>query len=165
MSGSLSTREAAAMLGVTPQHLRRLIESGQVLAERVGRQYVIDAASLEALRTARETVAQIPPDAFVQITYLRNILAQIPWEVIQRAQQVVQQFESSDLAFAAQRADAAMAPPPADRPHWQQWASSDDPRDAIKRLEMRARQRTHGTTTGNSTNMLRAMREGRHADA
>jgi excisionase family DNA binding protein len=168
MIGSLSTKEAADRLGVTPQHLRRLIESGQLSAGRVGRQYVVDAASLEALRAAREAVAQIPPDAFVQITYLRNMLAQIPWEAIQQAQQVIQQFESSglaDAAHAAQRADAAMVSAPAVHPRWQQWAGSDDPRDAVERLEARARQRTRGTAAGNSTDILRAMREERHADA
>lgn len=168
MQGSLSTKEAAERLGVTPQHLRRLIESGQLSATRVGRQYVVDATSLEALRAAREAVAQIPPDAFAQITYLRNMLAQIPWEAIQQAQHVVQQFESSGLADAAhttQHADAVMAPPLTTRPRWQQWAGTDDPHEAVKRLEARARQRTRGTAAGNSTDMLRAMREGRHADA
>ncbi|MGI8686992.1 MAG: helix-turn-helix domain-containing protein [Thermomicrobiales bacterium] len=167
MQGSLSTKEAAERLGVTPQHLRRLIESGQLSATRVGRQYVIDAASLEALRAAREAVARISPDAFAQITYLRNMLAQIPWEAIQRAQQAVQQFESSGLADAAhatQHADAVMAPPPTARPRWQQWAGTDDPYAAVERLEMRARQRTRGTAAGSSTDMLRAMREERHAD-
>ncbi|MDQ2784138.1 MAG: helix-turn-helix domain-containing protein [Chloroflexota bacterium] len=167
MQGSLSTKAAAARLGVTPQHLRRLIESGQLAAERVGRHYVVDAASLEALRAAREAVARIPPDAFVQITYLRNMLAQIPWEAIQQAQQVVQQFESSGLADAAHATQhaAVVAPSPTDRPRWQQWAGTDDPREAVKRLEARARQRTRGTAAGNATDMLRAMREERHADA
>lgn len=168
MPESLSTREAAERLGVTPQHLRRLIESGQLPANRVGHHYFVDAASLEALRAAREAVAQIPPDAFVQITYLRNMLAQIPWETIRQAQQIVQQFDSSGLADAAstaQHSDAAMASAPAIHPHWQQWAGSDDPRDAVERLEARARQRTRGTVSGNSTDMLRAMREERHADA
>ncbi|MDQ6907633.1 MAG: helix-turn-helix domain-containing protein [Chloroflexota bacterium] len=167
MQDSLSTKDAAERLGVTPQHLRRLIESGQLPAERVGRQYVVDSASLEALRAAREAVAQIPPDALVQITYLRNMLAQIPWEAIQQAQRAVQQFESSGLADAvqtAQRADAPMASALPDRIRWQQWAGSDDPRDAVAKLEERARQRTRGTASGNSTEMLRAMREGRHAD-
>ncbi|MHB8645728.1 MAG: helix-turn-helix domain-containing protein [Thermomicrobiales bacterium] len=166
MHESLSTKAAAARLGVTPQHLRRLIESGQLSAERVGRQYVVDVASLEALRAAREAVAQIPPDAFVQITYLRNILALIPWEAIQRAQQIINQFESSGLAdavYQAQRADAALAPP--DRLRWRRWAGSDNPRDAVEKLGERARQRTRGATSGNATAMLRAMREGRHADA
>ena len=168
MPGSLSTKEAAERLGVTPQHLRRLIELGQLSAGRVGRQYVVDATSLEVLRAAREAVAQIPPDALVQITYLRNMLAHIPWEAIQRMQQAVQQFESSGLAdaiHAAQRADAATASAPADRLRWQQWAGSDDPRVAVEKLAARARQRTRGTASGNSTDMLRAMREGRHADA
>lgn len=168
MQDSLSTKAAAERLGVTPQHLRRLIESGQLSAARVGRHYVVDATSLEALRAAREAVAQIPPDALVQMTYLRNMLAQIPWEAIQRVQQAVQQFESSGLADAvqtAQRADATIASTLPDRPRWQQWAGSDDPRVAIKKLEERAHQRTHGTASGNSTDMLRAMREERHADA
>lgn len=168
MHNTLSTKVAAARLGVTPQHIRRLIESGQLSAERMGRQYVVDAASIEALRAAREAVAQIPPDALVQITYLRNMLAQIPWEAIQRAQQAVQQFESSGLAEvvqAAQRADATVVSARPDRLRWQQWTGSDDPRDAIKKLEERARQRTRGTASGNSTEMLRAMREERHADA
>ena len=167
MQGSLSTKEAAERLGVTPQHLRRLIESGQLLATRVGRQYMVDAASLAALHAAREAVAQIPPDAFVQITYLRNILAQIPWEAIQRAQQIVQLFASYGLVDATHmaRADAAMASAPKVRPRWQQWAGTDDPRTAVERLEARARQRTRGTAAGNSTDMLRAMRDERHADA
>lgn len=168
MTKSLTTKDAAERLGVTPQHLRRLIESGQLLAERVGRQYVVDADSLEVLRAAREAVAQIPPDALVQITYLRNILAHIPWETIQGIQQAIQQFESSGLAdaiTAAQRADTATASSPADRLRWQEWAGSDDPRDAVEKLAVRARQRTRGTASGNSTDMLRAMREERHADA
>jgi excisionase family DNA binding protein len=168
MSESLSTREAAERLGVTPQHLRRLIESGQLSASRVGRHYVVDAASLEALRAAREAVAQIPTDTLVQITYLRNMLAQIPWETIQQAQQVVQQFDSSGLASAvhvAGSADAATASPSPHRPRWQEWAGSDDPRIAVEKLEAHARQRTRGTAAGNSTDILRAMREGRHADA
>lgn len=168
MAESLSTKEAAERLGVTPQHLRRLIESGQLPAGRVGRQYVVDAASLEALRAAREAVAQIPADTFVQITYLRNMLAQIPWETIRQAQQVIQQFDAggfADAIDAARRAGAVMASTPAHRPCWQEWANSDDPRVAVEKLAARAHQRTRGTASGNSTDMLRAMREGRHTDA
>lgn len=168
MSELLSTKEAAERLGVTPQHLRRLIESGQLRADRVGRQYVVDAASLEALRAAREAVAQIPPDTLVQITYLRNMLAHIPWEAIRQAQQAIEQFESSGLADAmdeTQRDDAAIASAPHSRSPWQRWADSDDPQDAVEKLKARAHQRTRGTASGNSTDMLRAMREGRHADA
>ncbi len=57
----------------------------------------------------------------------------------------------------AQHADAAMASAPAARLHWQQWANSDDPRNAVEKLAARACQRTCGAALGNSTDMLRAM--------
>ncbi len=56
-----------------------------------------------------------------------------------------------------------MVSPLANRPRWQQWAGTDDPRAAVERLEERARQRTRGTAAGNSTDMLRTMREVRRA--
>jgi len=133
----------------------------------VGHHYVVDASSLEALRAAREAVAQVPSDALVRITYLRNMLAHIPWEVIQRALQAVRQFESSGLAdavHATHRAGTAIAPAPIHRPRWQQWAGSDDPHDAVEKLAERARRRTRDAASGNSTDILRALRERRHAD-
>lgn len=171
MAASLSTKEAAELLGVTPQHLRRMIESGQLLAERVGHHYVVDAASLETLRAARTAGASIPslpPGTLAQLAQARTMLAQIPWDAIRHAQEVLRQFEESGLADAmraAQQAEAAMAHTPTPlppRPTWQQWAGSDNPHDAIEKLRARARARANGAIGGNSTDILRAMRDGRH---
>ncbi len=119
MPESLSAREAADMLGVTPQHLRLLIESGQLLAERVGNRYVVDVSSLVSLRYARRAVAHLDDGPGV----------------------------------------SSMSP----RSRWQQWAGSDNPDDAIEKLRARAHERTRGTTLENSTEILREMREERHA--
>lgn len=44
----LSTAEAARRLGVSPRRVRALVESGELAAERVGRAWAIDEASVQA---------------------------------------------------------------------------------------------------------------------
>ncbi|MBW6432079.1 helix-turn-helix domain-containing protein [Patescibacteria group bacterium] len=45
----LSVREAAEKMGYTRQHVLRLIQSGQVKARKVGRNFVVDGSSLPSL--------------------------------------------------------------------------------------------------------------------
>ena len=45
----ISVREAAEKMGYTRQHVLRLIQSGQVKAKRVGRNFVVDGSSLPSL--------------------------------------------------------------------------------------------------------------------
>lgn len=45
-------REAAASLGISDRQVRRLIESGQLAAKRLGGRVVIPAAALDALLDA-----------------------------------------------------------------------------------------------------------------
>jgi excisionase family DNA binding protein len=164
MAGFLSTREAAERLGVTPQHLRRLIESGQLAAERVGHRYIVDGDSLEALRAAREALAHLPPGTLAQIAQAQRMLAQFPWAAIREAQRVIAQFESSSAATgvrAVPQSEATFGATAA----WHEWAGSNRPQDAVAKLRARARARTHGVAAECTTDTLRALREGRHADA
>lgn len=154
MAVLLSTREAAARLGVTPQHVRRLIESGQPSAERVGHRYVVDEDSVETLHAARDATTGISSGTLAQIIQAERMLARFPWGAIHEAQRVIAAFRTT------QRTEATTDTPPP----WQQWAGSDRPHDAIAKLRARARARTHGAAAESATDTLRALREGRHAD-
>ena len=44
----LSTPQAAERLGVTRQHVGMLIRTGELKAQKVGRQWIIDKRSIEA---------------------------------------------------------------------------------------------------------------------
>lgn len=46
----LSTSEAAAALGVSPRRVLQLIADGRLRAKRIGRDYVIEAKALRAVR-------------------------------------------------------------------------------------------------------------------
>jgi excisionase family DNA binding protein len=46
----LTTLEAAAALGVTPQRVRVLIATGRLKAQKVGRDWLIAPPALEAVR-------------------------------------------------------------------------------------------------------------------
>ncbi|KPC91906.1 helix-turn-helix domain-containing protein [Streptomyces albus] len=54
-SGTVSVAEAAALMGCTPRHVRALITSGRLPAERVGaRVWAIDAEALDHYRHDRQ---------------------------------------------------------------------------------------------------------------
>ena len=158
MAEFLSTRDAAARLGVTPQHLRRLIESGQLAAERVGHRYVVDGDSVETLHAAREAMAKIPPGTLAQIAEAERMLARFPWDAIHEARRVIAQFASSGAAVRAAPQPEATGDATA---AWQEWAGSNRPQDAVAKLRARARARTRGTAAEHTTDILRALREGR----
>ncbi len=161
MAGFLSTREAAARLGVTPQHLRRLIESGQLVAQRVGHRYVVDGDSLETLHAARQAMAQLAPGTLAQIAEAERMLARFPWDAIREAQRVIAQFRSTGAALPAGLSpDATVDATPA----WQEWAGSSRPQDAIAKLRARAQARTRAAGAEHTTEILRALRAGRHTD-
>jgi len=50
----ITTTEAAALLGVTPQRVRALIKAGILEAEKWGRDWQIDAASVEERKRKTE---------------------------------------------------------------------------------------------------------------
>ena len=192
MTDLLSTYEAATMLGMSPQHLRRLIEDGQIAATQIGHRFVVDAASLKTFSDARKaatTLPSVPAGTLTQLMQVRKALLDIPWDRVRQAQQVLLQFQESGLADAiraAQQAGEVLAPSagttgekspavwrdtddeagvsssPSPRPVWREWAGSDDPAAAIAKLRERAHARTSGTRLENSTDLLRALREGRH---
>jgi excisionase family DNA binding protein len=161
MAGSLSTQEAAARLGVTPQHLRRLIESGQLVAERVGHRYVVDGDSVESLHAAREAMAQLPPGTLARLAEAERMLARFPWEAIREAQRVIAAFASSGTAVRTEPQPEATGDATA---AWQAWAGSRRAQDAVAKLRARARARIHGAAAEQTTDILRTLREGRHAD-
>ena len=61
MTGSnLTVAQAAALLGVTPQRVRALIKAGILEAEKWGRDWQIDAESVEIRRKAMEQKKREP---------------------------------------------------------------------------------------------------------
>lgn len=50
----MTSDEAAALLGVTPQRVGQLVAQGELAGERVGRRLRVNRASVQSLRTARE---------------------------------------------------------------------------------------------------------------
>jgi len=46
----IGTTEAARRLGVQPNRVRTLIESGRLKAQKIGREYAIDPKDLEAVK-------------------------------------------------------------------------------------------------------------------
>ena len=50
----ITVTQAAALLGVTPQRVRALIKAGMLEAEKWGRDWQIDAESVEIRRKAME---------------------------------------------------------------------------------------------------------------
>lgn len=173
MTDFLSTHEAATMLGMSPQHLRRLIEDGQIAATQIGHRFVVDAASLKTFSDARKAATalpSVPAGTLTQLMQVRKALLDIPWNRVRQAQQVLLQFQESGLADAiraAQQAGEVLAPSVETTGEkspavWREWAGSDDPAAAIAKLRERAHARTSGTRLENSTDLLRALREGRH---
>ena len=51
---NITVKQAAALLGVTPQRVRALIKAGMLQAEKWGRDWQIDAESVEKRRKAME---------------------------------------------------------------------------------------------------------------
>jgi excisionase family DNA binding protein len=56
----ITTTEAAALLGVTPQRVRALIKAGILEAEKWGRDWQISAESVEIRRKAMEQKKREP---------------------------------------------------------------------------------------------------------
>lgn len=56
----LTTTEAAALLGVTPQRVRFMIKAGILEAEKWGRDWMVDAESVEIRREAMEQKKREP---------------------------------------------------------------------------------------------------------
>ena len=50
----ITTTEAAALLGVTPQRVRHMIKAGILQAEKFGRDWQIDGESVERRKKAME---------------------------------------------------------------------------------------------------------------
>lgn len=55
-----TTTEAARELGVTEQRIRQLAATGEVKAEKWGRDWIVDAASVEIRRKAMEQKKREP---------------------------------------------------------------------------------------------------------
>lgn len=60
ISKTLTTTEAAALLGVTPQRVRHMIQSGILEAEKWGRDWQIDGESVERRKKAMEQKKREP---------------------------------------------------------------------------------------------------------
>lgn len=60
MSTKITVTAAAALLGVTPQRVRALIKAGMLEAEKFGRDWQIDAESVEIRRKAMEQKKREP---------------------------------------------------------------------------------------------------------
>ncbi|MCU1499870.1 MAG: hypothetical protein JWM47_3823, partial [Acidimicrobiales bacterium] len=73
----LSPAEAAEALGVSPSHVRRLIGSGDLRAERFGRAWMVDRASVNERRAMRPRAGRPPSSAAAW----RLVLAAEPAEV------------------------------------------------------------------------------------
>jgi len=56
----ITTTEAAALLGVTPQRVRALIKAGILEAEKWGRDWQIDGESVESRKKAMEQKKREP---------------------------------------------------------------------------------------------------------
>jgi excisionase family DNA binding protein len=54
-----TVREASDQLGYSVQHVRSLLRSGDLKGEKIGRDWVIDQASLDHMLTAAETVPML----------------------------------------------------------------------------------------------------------
>lgn len=62
----MTTAEAAALLGLSPTTVRRQIENGRIKARKVGRDWHITPAAVEAYREAslgKRRATSVPPDA------------------------------------------------------------------------------------------------------
>lgn len=60
MSTRLTVKAAAALLGVTPQRVRALIKAGILEAEKWGRDWQIDAESVERRKKTMEQKKREP---------------------------------------------------------------------------------------------------------
>ena len=60
MGNKITVTAAAALLGVTPQRVRALIKAGILEAEKWGRDWQIDAESVEKRRKAMEQKKREP---------------------------------------------------------------------------------------------------------
>jgi excisionase family DNA binding protein len=57
---NITVKQAAALLGVTPQRVRALIQAGFLEAEKFGRDWQVDAGSVERRRKAMEQKKREP---------------------------------------------------------------------------------------------------------
>jgi excisionase family DNA binding protein len=53
---SITTREAQALTGYDPAYIRHLAKQGKILARKVGRDWLIDLASLQAYKQQMDTL-------------------------------------------------------------------------------------------------------------
>lgn len=60
----ISVDEAARMWGITPQHVRRLCESGDIRAKKVGRQWIIDKRQENPTLHRKRQFSEIISDRF-----------------------------------------------------------------------------------------------------
>ncbi len=49
----MTSKEAATILGVTPDHIRKLIAQGKIKAEKLGHNWIMDAKSLKKVKRIR----------------------------------------------------------------------------------------------------------------
>lgn len=56
----MSSKDVAAYLGVSDRRIRQLVESGQLKAQRVGRDYIFTLEDVKAYATTRRPVGRPP---------------------------------------------------------------------------------------------------------
>jgi len=147
----LTTGEAAKQLGISREWARQLVRRGVLMGRATHVGLLVDPASVEAYVIARDTA--------VRMRAAGKIAA-----VVRDAEQ----GRSSLPAVAVEqlrRARAAITPV---TPHayWQEQTGFTAPADVLDWLR-EARERVNGgqPLPGNSTELIRAFREGTHGDA
>ncbi|MDQ2787719.1 MAG: helix-turn-helix domain-containing protein [Chloroflexota bacterium] len=147
----ITTGEAAKRLGISREWARQLVQRGVLTGRATHVGLLIDPASVEAYAVERNTAVRM--------------------RVAGKIAAVVQDAERGQSSLPAgtveqlRRARAAITPV-SPHPFWQEQTGFTAPADVLDWLR-EARERVNGgqPLPGNSTELIRAFREGTHGDA
>lgn len=147
----LTTGAAARRLGISREWARQLVRRGALAGRGTHAGLLIDPASVEAYAVARDTAVRARVDEKIAavVRDAERGHSSVPAATIERLR----------------RARAAIAPV-SPRPYWQEQTGLTEPDEVLDWLR-EARERVNGgrPLPGNSTEMIRASREGTHGDA
>lgn len=147
----LTTGEAAKRLGLSREWVRQLVGRGILAGRATHAGLLIDPASVEAYAVARDTDAR----------------ARVERKIAALVQHAEQRHVSVPAATIEQLRCARAAITPASlRLYWQEQTGLSEPDEVLDWLR-EARDRVNGgrPLSENSTEMIRAYREGRHGNA